>query len=137
MPTTTVRYVTERQFVGTDGHGQSVLLSGDSNAGGVSPSQMLLIALSSCTGVDVSGIMKKKRKPLTFLEITATGEQDPDPPWAYRKIHLHYRAAGKGVAEKALSQAIDLSHKKYCSVAATVRGVAEITTDFEILPADD
>jgi hypothetical protein len=44
MPTTTVRHVTERQFVGTDGHGQSVLLSGDANAGGASPSQMLLIA---------------------------------------------------------------------------------------------
>jgi len=137
MPTTTVRYVTERQFLGTDGHGQAVLLSGDANAGGVSPSQMLLIALSSCTGVDVSDIMKKKRKPLTFLEITTTGEQDPEPPWAYRKIHLHYRVAGKGVTEKALSQAIGLSQERYCSVAATVRGVAEITTDFEILTMDE
>ena len=136
MPTTTVRYVTERQFVGTDGRGQAVLLSGDGNAGGVSPSQMLLIALSSCTGVDVSDIMKKKRKPLDMLEITAIGEQDPDPPWAYRKVHLRYRVSGKEITEKALSQAIDLSLNKYCSVAATVRGVAELTTDFEILSAD-
>ena len=135
MPTTSVRYVAERQFVGTDNHGQSVLLSGDSKAGGVSPSQMLLIALSACTGVDVSDIMKKKRRPLASLEIIATGEQDPDPPWAYRKIHLLFRVSGKRVTEKALSQAIDLSQEKYCSVAATIRGVADIATDFEILPA--
>jgi putative redox protein len=31
-------------------------------------------------------------------------------------------------------QAIDLSQEKYCSVAATVRGVAQITTEYEILP---
>ena len=133
MPTTTVHYVSERQFVGTDSRGQAVLISGDSNAGGVSPSQMLLIALSSCTAVDISDIMKKKRKPLTMLEVVATGEQDPDPPWAYRKIHLRYRVAGKGVTEKALSRAIDLSQEKYCSVAATVRGVATITTSYEII----
>ncbi len=136
MPVTTVRYITKRQFVGTDGHGQPVLISGDADTDGVSPSQMLLIALSACTGVDVVDIMKKKRKPLASLEIIATGEQDPDPPWAYRKIHLLFRVSGKEVTEKALSQAIDLSQKKYCSVAATIRGVADITTDFEILPLD-
>ena len=135
MPIIKVRHVMDRQFVGTDSHGQAVLLSGDTNAGGVSPSQMLLIALSSCTAVDVVDIMKKKRKPLTMLEVIASGEQDPDPPWAYRKIHLLYRVSGNRITEKSLSQAIALSQEKYCSVAATVRGVADITTDFEILPS--
>jgi putative redox protein len=37
------------------------------------------------------------------------------------------------VTEKALSQAIQLSTEKYCSVAATVSGVAEIQTRFKIL----
>ena len=68
-----------------------------------------------------------------MLEITAAGEQNPDEPWTYRKIHVKYRLAGKGLKEKAVAQAIRLSQDKYCSVAATVRGVAQITTEFEIV----
>ena len=33
---------------------------------------------------------------------------------------------------KAVEQAIHLSEEKYCSVAATIRGVAKITTEYEI-----
>jgi putative redox protein len=134
MPTTTVRWVTGKQFVGTDSRNQSVVLSGDDPARGVSPSQMLLIALSACTAYDVLDIMAKKRKPLTLLEIEANGEQNPEPPWAYRRIVLRYRVAGAELTEKAVRQAIDLSQEKYCSVAATVRGVAEIVTEIEIVP---
>jgi putative redox protein len=46
---------------------------------------------------------------------------------------VNYRVTGAGITEKAISQAIRLSEEKYCSVAATVRGVAKITTGFEIL----
>lgn len=133
MPTTTVRWVTDKQFVGTDDNNHSVVMSGSKTAGGVKPSQMLLIGLSACTAYDVLDIMEKKRKPLTLLEVIATGEQDADPPWAFRRIHLKFRIRGDQLTEKAVKQAIDLSQEKYCSVAATVRGVAEITTDFEIV----
>ena len=130
---TTVRWIYDRHFVGIDGDDHSVVLSGQKDAIGVKPSQMLLIALASCSSVDVVEIMEKKRKPLTMLEVQATGEQDPNPPWPYRKIHLKYRLSGEDLTEKAVSQAITLSQEKYCSVAATVRGVAEITTAFEIV----
>lgn len=132
--TTTVKWLTDRHFAGIDSDGQTVVLSGQKDAIGVKPSQMLLIALASCSSVDVVEIMEKKRKPLTMLEVTATGEQEPDPPWPYRKIHLKYRLSGKDLTEKAVEQAISLSQEKYCSVAATVRGVAEITTEYEIVP---
>ena len=133
MATATVRWLDEKHFVGIDSKGHSVVLSGQKNGIGVSPSQMLLIALASCSSVDVVEILKKKRKKLTLLEVTASGEQDPEPPWAYRKIHLKFRLAGAGLTDQAVTQAINLSHEKYCSVAATVRGVAKITTEYEIV----
>jgi len=132
MPTATVKWVDGNQFVGTDSKGHSVLLSGSENQGGVSPSEMLLVALASCTAVDVVGIMEKKRKPLSSLEIVISGDRDPEPPWPYRTIHVLYRVSGKDLTDKALSQAIALSEEKYCSVAATVRGVAKISTAYEI-----
>jgi putative redox protein len=128
--------VSGKQFVGTDSRNQSVVMSGDDPAKGVSPSQMLLIGLSACTAYDVLDIMTKKRKPLTMLEIEAVGEQDNEPPWAYQRIVLKYRISGRGLTEKAVDQAIQLSQERYCSVAATVRGVAEIVTEFEIVPSD-
>jgi len=133
MVTTTVRWLKDRHFVGTDSNNHSVVLSGQKAGIGVSPSETLLIALAACSSVDVVEILEKKRKKLTLLEVTATGEQDPDPPWAYRKIHVKYRLGGKGLTDKAVAQAIQLSQEKYCSVAATVRGVARITYDYEIV----
>ena len=134
MPTAKVRWVEGMQFVGMDSGGHSVVLSGDDQQAGVRPSEMLLVALASCTAVDVVEIMAKKRKPLRALEIVITGDRDPDPPWPYRRIEVNYRLAGDGLTEKAVSQAIALSSEKYCSVAATVRGVATIETTFEIMP---
>jgi putative redox protein len=133
MATATVRWLNERNFVGVDSTGRSVVLSGQKNGNGVSPSQMLLVALASCSSVDVVEILEKKRLKVTLLEVTATGTQDPDPPWAYRKIHVKYRLGGKDLKEKTVEQDIRLSQDKYCSVAATVRGIAKITTEFEIV----
>lgn len=137
MPSTTVRWVKGQQFVGMDENKHAVVLSGENDPNGMRPSQMLLIALSACTAVDVVEILTKKRQPPGSLEIMTTAEHDPEPPWAYRKIKLTFRIGGKGLTEKAVQKAIQLSEEKYCSVAATVRGVAEITTTYEILPEDD
>jgi putative redox protein len=136
MPTTTVRWITGQQFVGMDSNNHAVVLSGERQPNGLRPSQLLLIALASCTAVDVVEILAKKRKPVSFLEIIADGEHDKEPPWPYRKIHIKYRVGGKDLTEKAIQQAIDLSEKKYCSVSATVRGVAKIKTEYEIVPVD-
>jgi putative redox protein len=133
MPTTKVTWVKDKTFVGSDSRNHSVVMSGDGPPRGMSPSELLLVGLAGCTAYDVVEILEKKRKPLSFLEIVTIGEREDDPPWPYRTIHLKYRLAGKGLTEKAVADAIRLSEEKYCSVAATVRGVAKITTEFEIL----
>jgi putative redox protein len=133
MRKTSLKWVSKRTFVGTDSHNHSVVLSGDDPAVGVSPAEMLLVALSACSAYDVVAILEKKRKKLTLLEVAAEGEMGDEPPFAYRTIHLTYLLSGEGLSEAAVRQAIDLSHEKYCSVAATVKGVAEVTTAFEII----
>ncbi len=133
MGTATVKWISGKQFVGIDSTRHSVVLSTPDEGVGIKPSELLLLAVASCTAVDVVEILAKKRMPLDHLEIQCTGEQDQDPPWTFRKIHLRYIVGGKGLTEKAVAQAIQLSEEKYCSVAATIRATAEITTDFEIL----
>ncbi len=135
--TTTVHWLSGQRFVGIDSTNHSVVLSSKDEGVGVRPSDMLLIALASCTAVDVVEILSKKRMPLDSMEIVTTGEQDADPPWTFRKIHMKYRLSGQGLTDKAVEQAIQLSEEKYCSVAATVRATAEITTEFEIICEGD
>jgi putative redox protein len=135
MGTATVKWIGGKQFVGIDSTHHSVVLSTPDEGVGIKPSELLLLAVASCSAVDVVDILEKKRMPLTRLEISVSGEQDQDPPWTFRKIHIHYQLAGKNLTEKAAAQAIQLSEEKYCSVAATIRGTAEIITEFEILEA--
>ncbi len=137
MGATTVKWIGSKQFVGIDSTNHSVVLSSAADGVGVKPSDMLLIALASCTAIDVIDILAKKRMPLSSLEIVTSGEQDADPPWTFRKIHVKYRLSGQGLTEKAVAQAIELSEQKYCSVTATVRGVAQVTTEFEILHSEN
>lgn len=134
MSSAKVQWIGGKKFVGTDSTNHSVVLSTPDEGVGMKPSELLLVALASCTAVDVVEILTKKRIPLESLEISTEAEQEKDPPWTFRKIHLTYRLKGKGLTEKDVNQAISLSEEKYCSVASTVRGAAEITTSFEILP---
>ncbi len=134
--TSTVKWMGDRNFVGVDSGNHSVVLSGRADGIGVKPSEMLLVALAACSAVDVVEILEKKRLKLEMLEVAITGEHDPEPPWPYRKIHVAYRMAGDGLTDKAVSQAITLSQDKYCSVAATVRAVAQISTKYEIVRHD-
>lgn len=120
-------------FIGTDLTKHSVVLAPQSEGTGMKPSELLLVAVGSCTAVDVVGILEKKRTPLTSLEIEVSGEQDADPPWTFRKVHIHYKLKGNGLGENSVKQAISLSEEKYCSVSSTIKGTAKITTSFEIL----
>ena len=133
MAHATVKWLSSKTFVGTDSGNHSVVLSTKEDGVGVKPSEMLLVALAACTSVDVVDIMDKKRQKLTGLEVRADGEQDPNPPWTYTRIRVHYKLTGKGLKAKDVEQAIQLSEEKYCSVAATIKGKAEITTAYEII----
>ena len=122
-----VRWTGDKTFIGVDSTNHAVVMSSPEDGIGMKASELLLVALATCSSYDVVSILEKKKIPLSKLEVVVTGEQEADPPWPYKKIHLKYILAGKGLTEAAASRAIELSESKYCSVAATVRGVAEIT----------
>lgn len=132
MAHSSVRWIGGKQFVGIDSTRHSVVVSTAEENVGMKPSELLLVALASCTAVDVVEILQKKRQPLTGLEIEVDGEQAEQNPWPFRKIHLTYRLRGPHLEPKSVEDAIRLSEEKYCSVAATIRGVAEISYSFEI-----
>jgi len=124
-----------QQYVGTDSGRHSIVISShdEQNHTGVRPSDLLLLALASCSAYDVVSILQKKRIALRSLHVDVDSEQEPEPPWTFRRIKLAFQLRGDGLTQKAVDQAIELSLTKYCSVATTISGKAEISFQGEIL----
>ena len=133
-----VTWLQKKQFVGIDSSKHSMVISAqdEENATGMTPSELLLLGLAGCSAYDVVGILGKKKKTTDRHEVKVSAEQDADPPWPYRQIHLEYILRGKGLTDKNVGNAIHLSETKYCSVAATIRPTAEITTSYQIIAED-
>jgi len=133
MANATVRWTGDRTFIGTDSGNHSVTMgSVNKEMIGMKASELLLVALGGCSSYDVVGILEKRKVKLTKLEVHATAEQDSDPPWTFQKIHLKYVLAGEGLTREMAEKAVELSEGKYCSVAATVRGKADISWEVEV-----
>ena len=133
-----IHFAGDEFFVGVtpSGHAQAIETN-SIRANAATPMELLLIALGSCTGVDVISILKKKRQHVTGYRIEVSGERREDFPRSYTRLEVRHIVRGRGVSEPALASAIELSDKKYCSVAATLRGSAEIVTTYEIVEEDD
>ncbi|HEY0320142.1 MAG TPA: OsmC family protein [Pyrinomonadaceae bacterium] len=121
-------------FIGItpSGHAQ-VLDTNHARGSAASPVELLLIALGSCTAVDVVSIMRKKRERLTDYRVEIKGERRAEHPRKYTRMELRHIVRGHNISEKALAQAIELSEEKYCSVAATLRPCVEIVSSYEII----
>ena len=136
MSTVKAKWINGELFVGVDSYGHPIVTGSwpeqDPEWAAVKPSDLLLLGIIACSGYDVVTILQKQREELTDLEISCTGEQMDEPPYAFTKIHIDYRLIGRGLDESKIQRAIQLSEEKYCSVVATVRGVAEITSSYTI-----
>ena len=133
----TVHYAGDEFFIGTtpSGHSQAIDTKGDRRSA-PSPLEMLLVSVASCTAADVISILLKKRQAVTSYDVEVTGDRVDEHPRKFVKFHIHHIVHGRSVSEKAVADAIELSDTKYCSVAATVRPTAEITTSYEIVEVD-
>ena len=134
----TIHFAGNDFFVGVTPSGHAQAIETDSaRASAATPMELLLIALGSCTGVDVISILKKKRQQVTDYRIEVSGERREQFPKSYTRLFVKHIVRGRGVSEPAVARAIELSDTKYCSVAATLRGSAEIVTSYEIVEEVD
>lgn len=125
-------------FVAVTPSGHAQALDADhERASAATPVELLLIALGSCTAVDVISIMRKKREQVTDYRVEVRGERRTEHPRAFTRMEVRHIVRGRNVSEKALAQAIELSETKYCSVAATLRPTVEIVSSYEIIEEDE
>jgi putative redox protein len=136
MPSAKVTFVDGLRFVATAGSGHSIVMDGDPEFGGMNsgarPMELLLVGLGGCTGMDVVSVLKKKRQDVSALEIDVTGEKADEHPKKYTSIRIEFLIRGRNISEEAVRRAIELSMDKYCSVKATLEGVAKVSYGYRI-----
>jgi putative redox protein len=123
-------WVSNRRFILHDRNGFSIVMD---SSDGVNASDLLPLSLIGCSSYDVVAILEKQRQKVTDLAVRAESIRDPDPPYTFRKIHVHYKVSGPGLDPVKVARAIQLSEEKYCGVFDTLRKTVEITSEYEII----
>ncbi len=95
--------------------------------------ELLLVALGSCTAVDVVSILRKKRQEVTDYRVEVRGERREEHPRSFKRMEVHHIVTGRSISEQSVAKAIELSEQKYCSVAATLRPTVAIVSSYEII----
>lgn len=119
-------------FQGTAENGNTITIDADAaHTHGPGPMETVLMALCSCTSVDVVSILKKKRQQITGLRVSAQATQANAPPRVFTHIKLTYAVSGVNLSRKAVEDAVSLSKHKYCSVSLMLEKAA--TIEYEIV----
>lgn len=121
-------------FLAHTDSGRQVLMDGRKDHGGLSagpsPMELVLAALTGCTGMDVVSILAKMKvlDEVESFRMEVSAERAQDHPKIYTKIHLKYIFKFKNQPFKEqVEKAVQLSQEKYCSVAGMLKKAAELT----------
>jgi putative redox protein len=135
MGDTQVTWVEGLQFV-AESAGHSFVVDGAPGFGGdtgMPPMRLLLLSVAGCSAMDVIHILRNRmRKPVTGLRVEVDADKAEEHPKVYTRIALKYLVKGRGLKEKDVRRAIELSNEKFCSAAIMLGKTAEIVTSFEI-----
>lgn len=118
------------------GSGHLINMDGAPDAGGRNlaprPMEMLLAGAGGCTAFDVVMILKKSRQKITGCRVKLEAIRAETDPKVFTHIHLKFIVTGQDLDPKKVSQAVDLSHDKYCSATIMLSKTAQITHSIEI-----
>ena len=99
---------------------------------GPSPPETLLVALATCTAIDVVEMLTKRKTPPATLDVTTTAERKADTPRRVTRAHLAYKITGAGIDHTQTMRAIELAVTRYCTVRDTMDPEMSITWSLEL-----
>ncbi|MEQ6916926.1 OsmC family protein [Halomonas aquatica] len=135
-----VKWTDGRQFVTESGSGHSVVIDGSPDNGGRNtgprPMELMLMGMGGCTAFDILNILDKARADVTDCVASIEAERADEVPSVFTKIHVHFTVSGRGLKEKQVARAVELSADKYCSASIMlVKGGVKITHSYTVVEA--
>lgn len=121
------------RYRGGPAGGPALVVDGNRQAA-PSPVDTLVIALASCSAIDVVDYLEKRRTPPSSLHVSVRFSRAPDHPRRITEAHLTFRVATDSPREH-VERAAQLSFEKYCSVAASLAPDTRLEYTVELEPA--
>ncbi len=119
------------------GSGHHLLLDAAEHNGGQDkgprPMEMLLVALATCSGMDILAILRKKRQDITAYEVRVLGERTEDHPKVFVEIAVEHIFTGHAIRPEAVQRAIELTEERYCGASAMLGKTAKLTHTFRVV----
>ncbi|GLQ06932.1 OsmC family protein [Sneathiella chinensis] len=128
------KWVEGYRFIGNNDKGHGIIMDGAGGEErlGVSPMEMILLAVGGCSGIDVVHILKKSRENVEDCIVEVEGTRATEDPKVFTDLHMIYRVKGQGLNRAKVERAVDLSAEKYCSASVMIGQAANITRDIII-----
>lgn len=105
---------------------------GGHNAG-ARPMELILIALGTCSAIDIISILRKQKQEIEDFEIEVDGKRrEKEIPAIFENAHIEFKLKGKLDDEK-VKRAVELSVEKYCSVYDMLKQTSKISYSYKIL----
>ena len=99
---------------------------------GARPMELVLVALASCSSIDIISILKKQRMNPEEFSVDVEGKRPEEVyPSPFTEIHMKFNFTGK-LDEEKVKRAIELSVEKYCSVYEMLKHSVNITYSYSI-----
>lgn len=131
----TVQRAKGATFIAKGDSNHWVVLDSDEKFGGSDaasrPMEMLLIALGSCTAMDVESLINKMRTPASDLRVEIHAERKAEHPKVFTKIHLTFIFSGDNLNKANIAKAVRLSQEKYCSVTVMLSQAVDISYEIK------
>ncbi|HET7313127.1 OsmC family protein [Salinisphaera sp.] len=128
------------EFDATADSGHRVSIDGPPDLGGKNagfrPMEMMLLSVGGCSAMDVMHILKKSRQDVTGCRIEVEGERAETEPKVFTDIHVQFIVTGRGLSEKHVARAVELSAEKYCSASIMLAKAVNMTHGYTIHEAE-
>ncbi|HEX5724579.1 MAG TPA: OsmC family protein [Longimicrobiaceae bacterium] len=113
--------------------GPTLVVDGEREAA-PSPVDTLVVALASCSAIDVVEYLEKRRTPPSSLRVAVRFSRAPSPPRRLTDAHLLFQVATDSPREH-VERAVQLSFDKYCSVASSLAPDTRLSWEVALEPA--
>lgn len=96
----------------------------------LTPKELLLCSLASCTALDISALLAKMRVEIKNFEITVCATISNTSPLIYTRFNVNYCFEIEGLplfeTKNKLKKIVELSQERYCTLSQMLKKVAPI-----------
>lgn len=95
--------------------------------------ELLLISFATCVGTGLLTLLRKMRKEITALQMSATGIRREVHPTSFETITLEIKLTSKDVTTEDMNKVLKLAEESICPVWAMIKGNTIVKTNYTII----